>query len=104
MKPTGEFHCKDDFESLGPDAGIAATSGGLIDTNCMCIRKIDLWNVFGGWLSPLREEDRWIVRNAKAMGATFACTNQYTVNYVLPDFVYNNSNFWKAGKAYKGEK
>jgi len=98
--PAGDFVSVDNFESLGPNEGIHAAQGGLIDTNCIGLNRSVLWNTFGGWLSPHRNDDRFMLFNLRANNIKFACTNQATVEYILPEKLFKSSEFWVAQKQY----
>lgn len=102
----GEFACRDDSESLGPQWPVAGYPH--VDTNCYCIKtdiatKISsIWH--GGW-----GQDRVFLNIISNAFKKFDTTGQYTVNYrmgggtnaVKSDFFKHNNKLVE--QHYNGE-
>lgn len=92
----GEFICRDDCESLGPnwpEAGYAH-----VDTNCYCL-KTDVANKIASVWHGKWGQDRVFLHHLYNNFPQFDCTGDYTVNYRLGGnegsvksqfFLYNN--------------
>jgi hypothetical protein len=98
--------CVDQWESVGPGAGVYEHCGGFVDPNCLMIKRTRCAPVIPWWTVPLRGDDhgmsadRWVFeylrRNRDSAG-----TGEATVFYMLnPDDGLHALRVEQMGDAY----
>ena len=103
---TGQPLCIDEWESVGPDAGIYQHRyGGFVDPSCLMLHKVTCEPVLRWWAIPLEgdplrmSEDRNVFHYLKTHHR-FSCTNLATAFYAVQpsDLMHGQRRKWIESK------
>lgn len=102
---TNEIICEDNYFSVGPGKGMyAKTLGGLVDTSCYILDKLQCHMILPQWcISPFKDkscEDMQVFSALLKNKLPFGATGHPSVYYVLETTKYPEATEWLRNKGY----